>query len=259
MTMAGDESPVLTERREGAVLLVTMNRPHASNALNLDMLRGLSLAWRQAADPAVRAVVLAANGRNFCAGADLRDRPDQTQAVNDLRHAFHPMILALAALDKPVIAAVNGAAAGGGLSIALAADIRLASPEARLIPAWAGIGLSPDLGASWFLPRLIGYGRAFDWAASGDAMDAAAAAGIGLVNAMVAPEDLVQAACDRAKAIAAHPGVGVGLGKMLMRDAPGRGLAEQLEAEARAMAVAGADPQRQQAMATRMTALAKGR
>ncbi|WEK02223.1 MAG: enoyl-CoA hydratase-related protein [Candidatus Sphingomonas phytovorans] len=245
--MEGD--PILIERR-GPVLGVALNRPAASNALNPAMLRALSLAWRDAANPGVRAVVLTANGRNFCAGADLRDRPDQQHQVHDLRHAFHPMLLALAALDKPVVAALNGAAAGGGMALALAADIRLASPDARFVPAWASIGLPPDLGTSWFLPRIVGAARVFAWTASSAPLDAEKALAWGLVQEIVEAGQLAAQAWALAERLATVPGAALRETKRLLRDSARHSLAEQLEAEAVAVAAASADPERTAAMET---------
>ena len=257
MTPEGEPPVVMTERR-GPILGVALNRPAASNALNAAMLRSLSLAWREAADPGVRAVVLTANGRNFCAGADLRDRPDQQCQVHDLRHAFHPMLLALATLDKPVVAAVNGAAAGGGMALALAADIRLASPKARFVPAWASIGLPPDLGTSWFLPRIVGVGRVFEWVASGESLDAEKALAWGLVQTIVEPGELAMEAWTQAARLAAIPGAALRETKRLLRNSARRSLAEQLEAEAAAVAVASADPERAVAMAAARERLERG-
>ena len=168
MSSSPDGPPVLLEW-DGPVLVITLNRPRVANALDPETLRRLESAWEEAAADACRAVVLTGAGRNFCAGADLGAARDRT-AEMDLRRAFHPQYLGMAALDKPVVAAVRGAAAGGGLGIALAADIRILAADARLVPGWVQIGLVPDLGASWFATRQLGVSVTFDWFATGEPM-----------------------------------------------------------------------------------------
>lgn len=246
---------VLTERR-GPVLLVTLNRPQVSNALNPDMLRALSAAWLKAKDETCRAVVLTGAGRHFCAGADLACAMEQPEEM-DLRKAFHPQLLALAALEKPVIAAINGAAAGGGLSLALAADIRILAEGALLVPAWVQIGLAPDLGASLYATRLIGEARAFEWLTTGDAMSAERALSLGLTNEIAPSHTLVDRALERAQALAAQPGNAVMLTKQLLAQARTNGLADQLEAEIRVQALAHAAPCRTEQVAARMAKFAK--
>jgi 2-(1,2-epoxy-1,2-dihydrophenyl)acetyl-CoA isomerase len=244
-------SPAVVTERRGAVLLVTLNRPHVSNALNPDMLRALSAAWLEAKDENCRAVVLTGAGRHFCAGADLAaamERPGEM----DLRHTFHPQLLALAALEKPVIAAINGAAAGGGLGLALAADIRIMTDSARLVPAWVQIGLAPDLGASWYATRLLGEARAFDWFTTGDPMAAQRALELGLANEITVLDGLLDRALERAQALASQPGRAVTLTKQLLAQARSNGLADQLEAEVRTQAMAHAAPSRTKQVAARM-------
>ncbi len=246
---------VLTERR-GDVLLVTLNRPQVSNALNPDMLRGLSEAWIEAAGETCHAVVLTGAGRNFCAGADLATAAENPGDM-DLRRAFHPQLLALAALKKPVIAAINGAAAGGGLGLALAADLRIMSDNARLVPAWVQIGLAPDLGASWYATRLLGEARAFDWFTMGESMSAERALSLGLANEVTPPDALVARALNRAQALAAQPGLAVPLTKQLLAQARRNGLADQLEAEIRIQTMAHATPGRTEQVAARMASFAR--
>jgi 2-(1,2-epoxy-1,2-dihydrophenyl)acetyl-CoA isomerase len=155
----------------------------------------------------------------------------------------------MAALDKPVLAAVNGPAAGAGLAIALAADIRVASTAARFVPAFARIGVVPDNGGSWFVVRALGYGAAFEWLASGREMLAAEALQRGLVAEVVPPDDLLAAALARARALAAMPGRAVGLTKLLLNAALTNNLAQQLDVEADYQALAVADPGRTAARA----------
>ncbi|MBB4699668.1 enoyl-CoA hydratase/isomerase family protein [Sphaerisporangium siamense] len=243
-------STVITER-DGPVLTVTLNRPHVLNALDAETLLALADAWHEAADPEVRAVVVTGSGKGFCAGADLRTPPDPSRkpGSSGLRHTYHPHVLAMAALEKPVIAAVNGAAAGAGLSLAAAADVRIAAATAKFVPAFATVGLVPDAGGAYFLPRLLGYARAFEWLATGRAVPAEEALSWGLVSRVVPPEELLPAAAELAHRMAAMPGVAVGLTKRLLDHGLTHGLADLLDEEARAQARAVADPGRQRARA----------
>src|SRR5438552_7720223 len=160
--------------REGAVLTITLNRPDVLNAFNTEMHRALGAALKEARDSEVRAVVLTGAGRGFCVGQDLtefREAPGDIGAR--LRENYHPNVLAIRALEKPVIAAVNGAAAGAGLSVACACDIRIAADSATFIPAFVNIGLIPDSGGSYFIARLLGPARSFEWMSSGRRLTAA--------------------------------------------------------------------------------------
>jgi 2-(1,2-epoxy-1,2-dihydrophenyl)acetyl-CoA isomerase len=226
-------------RWDGDVLVVTMNRPQASNALNPTVLEGLSAAFAEAADDRCRAVVLSGAGRNFCAGADIKAYQIDATAMQ-LQSAFHPPLYALAALRKPVIAALNGAVAGGGLGFALAADIRIMGQSARLHPAWVHIGLAPDLGASWMLPRLMGYGRAYEWLTMGEPMTADRALDLGLVNAVVPDDMLLDSAIERARQLATRSPLALALTKQLLLDSYERDFKAQVEEEARLQALAGA-------------------
>jgi 2-(1,2-epoxy-1,2-dihydrophenyl)acetyl-CoA isomerase len=255
MTEAGGQ-PVILRAWHGKVLLVTLNRPHVSNGLNPELLAAFSQVWAEAASPDCRAVVLTGAGRNFCGGADL-SAIQAGQSSTDLRDVFHPPFLAMAACQKPVITAINGAAAGGGLGLALASDIRIAADSARFVPGWVQIGLVPDLGGSWFAPRLIGEARTFEWFASGRPMPAAEALGIGLVSEVVPAENLVERALQRAQALAEQPGEAVALTKRLLALSRKNALAEQLEAEVEWQALAIAAPTRAEQVAARMASFKK--
>ncbi len=250
-------SVVLRERR-GSVLLVTMNRQDSLNAFNAEMHRALSDAWLEASSREVRAVVLTGNGRGFSAGADLTQPPLPENLGNStLRHTFNAHTLAMAALEKPVIAAVNGAAAGAGLSLACAADIRLASSTAKFVPAFVDIGLVPDAGGSWFLARLLGYSRAFEWLASNRRIEAYEALQWGLVTEVLEPEELLTRALLLAEQLAAKPGRAVGLTKRLLSQASRSSLADQLEAEVEMQNFALQDPERVLARAAMIERLKK--
>jgi 2-(1,2-epoxy-1,2-dihydrophenyl)acetyl-CoA isomerase len=175
------------------LLEITLNRPDVLNAFNEQLSADLLDVFTRARDDdAVRAVLLTGAGRAFCSGQDLRDideQPDRSLAES-LERLYNPLIRAMRALPKPVIAAINGACAGAGLSLALACDLRYASDRAKLIQVFVRIGLVPDSGSSWFMPRLVGYARAFELCATGRDVSAAEAERIGLVNAVL-PHDLL--------------------------------------------------------------------
>jgi 2-(1,2-epoxy-1,2-dihydrophenyl)acetyl-CoA isomerase len=233
-----DAEPVLTGR-EGAVLTITLNRPDKLNAFNSAMHEGLRAALREARADDVRAVVITGAGRGFCVGQDLtefRDAPDDI--AERLRTGYHPNILAIRALEKPVIAAVNGAAAGAGLSLACACDLRIAADSAVFVPAFVNIGLIPDSGGSFFIHRLLGYSRAFEWMASGRRLTAGRAHAWGIVNEVVEDEELPSRAAEIAATFAAMPTRAVGMTKRLFDGAASRTLEEQLEVEAQLQSAA---------------------
>jgi 2-(1,2-epoxy-1,2-dihydrophenyl)acetyl-CoA isomerase len=219
--------------REGAVLTIMLNRPDVLNALNSAMHRALAAALKEARDPDVRAVILTGAGRGFCVGQDLtefREAPGDIGAR--LRESYHPNLLAIRALEKPVIAAVNGAAAGAGLSIVCACDVRIASDAAAFIPAFINIGLVPDSGGSYFVTRILGPARAFEWLTSGRKLTAAEAHAWGLVSEVVAADALAGSGAELAAKLAALPTRGIGMTKRLLDHAVGASLEEQLEREA---------------------------
>ena len=181
-------------QRDGAVLTITLNRPDVLNAFNGAMHKALNAALKEARDDEVRAVVVTGAGRGFCVGQDLTEFRDAAGDIGDrLRSTYHPNILAIRALEKPVIAAVNGAAAGAGMSFACACDIRIASDAAVFVPAFVNIGLVPDSGGTFFVTRLLGYARAFEWLCSGRRLSAAEAHAWGLVSEVVEAEALAGA------------------------------------------------------------------
>src|SRR3954464_9550120 len=154
--------------RDDAVLTITLNRPDVLNAFNAELHKALAAALKEARAPEVRAVVLTGAGRGFCVGQDLTEFREAPGDIGDrLRGNYHPNILAIRALEKPVIAAVNGAAAGAGLSFVCACDLRIAADAASFVPAFINIGLVPDSGCSYFVTRILGPARAFEWLAPG--------------------------------------------------------------------------------------------
>src|SRR5213596_1152100 len=189
--------------RDGAVLTITLNRPDVLNAFNEAMHNALAAALDEARAPDVRAVVLTGAGRGFCVGQDLtefREAPGDIGAR--LRGNYHPNIRAIRALEKPVIAAVNGAAAGAGLSFACACDLRIAADSASFVPAFINIGLIPDSGGTYFITELLGYARAFEWLATGRRLSAAEAHQWGLVSEVVEADALPARAAEVAAELA---------------------------------------------------------
>jgi 2-(1,2-epoxy-1,2-dihydrophenyl)acetyl-CoA isomerase len=219
--------------REGAVLTITLNRPDVLNAFNAAMHKALAAALRDARDPDVRAVVVTGAGRGFCVGQDLTEFREAPGDIGErLRSTYHPNVLAIRALEKPVIAAVNGAAAGAGMSFACACDVRIAADSAVFVPAFVNIGLVPDSGGTFFVTRLLGYARAFEWLCSGRRLSAAEAHAWGLVSDVVEDGGLHVRAAEVAAELAALPTRAIGMTKRLLDRAGGSTLDEQLEWEA---------------------------
>jgi 2-(1,2-epoxy-1,2-dihydrophenyl)acetyl-CoA isomerase len=229
---------VLTSR-EGGVLTITLNRPDVLNALNADVHAGLAAALKDARDPEVRAVVLTGAGRGFCVGQDLKEFSEGASDVADrLRSTYHPNVTAIRELEKPVIAAVNGPAAGAGLSLACACDLRVAADSASFVPAFIGIGLVPDSGGTFFVTRLLGPARAFEWMTSNRKLTAAEAQAWGLVSEVVEADRLLERAAELARTYAEAPTRGIGMTKRLLDAAVTAHLEEQLEREAHLQAAA---------------------
>jgi 2-(1,2-epoxy-1,2-dihydrophenyl)acetyl-CoA isomerase len=225
--------------RDGSVLTITLNRPDVLNAFNAAMHKELAGALKEARNADVRAVVITGAGRGFCVGQDLTEFRDAAGDIGDrLRSTYHPNVHAIRALEKPVIAAVNGAAAGAGMSFACACDLRIAADSAVFVPAFVNIGLVPDSGATFFVTRLLGYARAFEWLCSGRRLSAAEAYDWGIVSEVVDAGDLAGRAADVAAELAALPTRAIGMTKRLLDRASGSTLDEQLEWEAQLQAAA---------------------
>jgi 2-(1,2-epoxy-1,2-dihydrophenyl)acetyl-CoA isomerase len=225
--------------RDGAVLTITLNRPDVLNAFNTEMHGALAAALRDARDGGVRAVVITGAGRGFCVGQDLTEFREAPGDIGSrLRDNYHPNIRAIRALEKPVIAAVNGAAAGAGMSLACASDLRVAADSATFVPAFINIGLIPDSGGSYFVTRILGPARAFEWLASGKRLTAAEAHAWGLVSEVVELGALAGRAAELAAQLAELPTRGVGMTKRLLDHAVTATLDEQLEREAQLQAAA---------------------
>jgi len=224
--------------RDGAVQTITLNRPEVFNAFNRALHAALREALKEARDPEVRAVVVTGAGRGFCAGQDLKEFSEAGDVGSSLRATYHPNVLAIRALEKPVIAAVNGPCAGAGLSFACACDFRIAADVATFVPGFIGIGLVPDAGGTFFINRLLGPSRAFEWMSSNRKLTAAEAHAWGLVSEVVEADALPARAAELAAFYAALPTRAIGMTKRLFDHAGGASLDEQLEYEAQLQAAA---------------------
>ena len=223
----------------GDWMQITLNRPDKLNCLNKSMHLALRAALQQAHDQAARAVLITGAGRGFCAGQDLGDRrpgtsnwpPDLQQSLNDY---FNPNIKLITSLPAPVICAVNGVAAGAGMSIALACDMVLAADSASFIQSFSKIGLVPDAGSSWILPRRVGMARAMGLALTATPLSAADAEAWGLIWKRYEDDALLQAARAMAEQLASGPTAAFASTKMLMQRAATADIETQLDHEARA-------------------------
>jgi 2-(1,2-epoxy-1,2-dihydrophenyl)acetyl-CoA isomerase len=224
--------------RNGAVQTITLNRPDVLNAFNRALHKALREALKAARDPEVRAVVLTGAGRGFSAGQDLKEFGEAPDVSDALRESYHPNVLAIRALEKPVIAAVNGVCAGAGLSLACVCDFRIAADDASFVPGFIGIGLVPDAGGTYFLHRLLGAARAFEWMSSNRRLTAAEAHTWGLVSEVIEADVLPARAAELAAMYAALPTRGIGMTKRLFDHADNATLEEQLEMEAQLQAAA---------------------
>ncbi len=235
---------ILSEMTDG-VLTLTLNRPDVLNAVTDAMLAELQAAFRDAErDAAVRCIVLTGAGRGFCAGQDLNARGGATDAprlsVGDhLRQGYNPLVRRIRAIEKPVIAAVNGVAAGAGANLALACDIRIASEAASFVQAFVKIGLVPDSGGTLFLPMLVGYAKAAELAFTGDRIGAEECLRLGIVNQVVPADAFVEKTRELATRLAALPTRAIGLTKRAFNRAMMPDLDAVLEYEADMQTLAG--------------------
>jgi 2-(1,2-epoxy-1,2-dihydrophenyl)acetyl-CoA isomerase len=228
----------------GRVAEVTLNRPEVSNAVDLDVARHLRRAVDQAvSDSAVDVLLLRGAGRLFCGGGDLaamRAAPDRPAFLASLANAAHEAVRAIHALEKPVVAAVQGAAAGIGFSLVVAADLVVAGESARFVTAYTSLGLTPDGGLSWLLPRAIGERRAVELLLTSDPLDAARAQAFGIVSEICCDDDVLPRSRATAARLAARPTHALGAARRLVRTSWGHTLEEHLDTEAQAIARASA-------------------
>ncbi|MFY9529475.1 MAG: enoyl-CoA hydratase [Candidatus Acidiferrales bacterium] len=233
---------VLLEERSGAVVTLRLNRPDRLNALNFELGDALAKALAHLAhDASVRAVVITGTGRGFCAGGDLeflRDARNRRAGheLEALLNAAKEICVSIATMEKPVLAAVNGPAAGGGANLALACDLRIASEEASFGQSFAKLGLFPDFGGTYFLPRLVGPAHALELFLTGEMIPAAEASRIGMVNRVVPAAKFEEETRRLAEQLAAAPPLAVRPLKRVLTFGDRKALEERLDDEARQQA-----------------------
>lgn len=231
--MASYES-ILSEAT-GGVCLITLNRPEVYNALNEKMKKELNDALKAAEkDASVRCLVIRGAGdKAFCSGQDLKEHAGANRSLKEsLEKSYNPMIRRIRTMEKPVIAMINGVAAGAGCSLALACDMRIMSAETKLTEVFIRIGLIPDSGSHWFLPRLVGMARAFEYAATGRDITADEAERVGLVNRVVPAGQLEPETMALARKFAGAPTKAIGLIKRALNKAHAADLDTLLDYEA---------------------------
>ena len=210
------EKAVLYNVEEG-VALITLNRPDRYNAVNQDLVDGISESLKKAKeDEPVRAIVLTGNGRGFCAGADMTvfgEEVTPEQRRDYIINQYQPLIGQFFNLNKPIIGAINGTAAGVGAAFALACDLRVMSAKSSILYAFVNIGLGPDGGASWLLSRQVGYSKAFEIAISGKKIMGQECLELGLTNKLVDNEEIVKKGINWAKELAKKPTLAIGITK----------------------------------------------
>lgn len=224
------------------VATITLNRPEVYNALNDEITFELQDAFKSVAkDQSVRVVILTGEGKAFCSGQDLKASSSQGKRsfLDSLHKRYNPLILGMRNLAKPIVCRLNGVAAGAGCSLALACDIIVASEEATLIEVFINIGLVPDSGSSFFLPRLTGMARAFELCSMGNRIKGREAFELGLVNKVVKPEELDAAVKNYTDYFAQAPTRAIGLIKKMLNKSATSTLEEMLEYEAYCQEIAG--------------------
>jgi 2-(1,2-epoxy-1,2-dihydrophenyl)acetyl-CoA isomerase len=240
-----DEQTVLYDLSDG-IATITLNRPHVYNAFNEQLHKELFDALKQAErDPGARCIVITGAGKAFCSGQDIKDIPlDGSRSLgNTVRERYNPLIMKIHNMPRPVVAAVNGVAAGAGFSLALACDLRIAVEGARFVAAFANIGLAADSGMSYFLPRLIGPARAAELIMTGGTLDAQAAYEYGMINRVASADEFPDAVRQLAARLADGPALALGLIKRSLHVGAHGTLEQALEYEAQAQQIAGSSPE----------------
>jgi 2-(1,2-epoxy-1,2-dihydrophenyl)acetyl-CoA isomerase len=252
--MTSDAAPPPEVRYEvaGGIATITLDRPEALNALTVAMKEALLGAFRSVArDRGVHAVVLTGSGRAFCAGQDLKERleADAAPLAVELRERYNPIIRAMRTLDQPILGAINGVAAGAGASLAFACDVRVAAEGATFALAFGRIGLVPDSGATWLLPRLVGPAKAAEMALLGESLSAAEAERFGLVARVVPADALAEEARSVAARLAALAPWALALTKRALERSWSVDLDAALEDEAWRQGIAGASADHREGLA----------
>lgn len=237
--------PEIEVRREGAVAVVTLARPEVFNAFSLAMVRRLRAELETlVADADVGAIVLTGAGKAFCAGGDVQEMLDNVHRAHDhflaLTAEHHAVVRLLVEGPKPVVCALNGVAAGGGFGLALCGDLRIASEKARFKPAYFRLGVAPDGGSTWLLPRLVGFTRAQELLFHDRVVEATEALALGLVHEVVPHERLLARALEEADALARGPPFALAAAKRLMAETTSNDVAQQLALERRLNSESGA-------------------
>ena len=240
--------PLITNK-EGGVFFITLNRPDFLNAINRDLLSALSSALHEADAPDVRAVVIKGMGRAFCAGQDLKEASAGKLDYEKHLELYNEVFLQIRRLEKPVIAGVHGVAAGAGMSLALAADLRLLSYSASFITAFARIGLAPDTGITATLPRLVGMGKAFELLALSPEINAVQALELGLANRLVSDDEFEETLIRWSTEIANGPTLVYGLVKRALNSNRATTLEEAVALEAELQGIAGGSRDHQEGLA----------
>jgi 2-(1,2-epoxy-1,2-dihydrophenyl)acetyl-CoA isomerase len=236
--------PVLLEIDDDGLARLTLNRPDASNAIDVALARALADAANELADTeGVRALLLTGAGARFCGGGDVREfaaaGDGLDAALEAILSSLHAAVVNLARLDAPTVVAVQGSAAGAGLALVAGADLVVAAASAKLVMAYTGIGLVPDGGSTWYLPRVVGVRRATELSLTNRVLTADEALSWGLVNAVVPDDELAASAEAVARELAAGPTLAFGAAKRLLRSSLANDLESQLAHEAEAMVSAG--------------------
>ena len=234
-------SDILLYELKDGIATITLNRPDTYNAFNNDLSFQFIDALKQTRkDPNVRVVVITGAGKAFCSGQDLKDVKGKKRSLGEsVEKRYNPMVKLITGIEKPFICRMNGVAAGAGASIALACDYTIASEKAKMVWAFANIGLVLDSGSSYFLPRLVGRQKAFELATLGNKITAAQALELGLVNQVVAPEELDEAVHAIASRYAKAPTKAIGLIKRMLTRSFNSSIAEMLEMEKHGQEIAG--------------------
>lgn len=233
-------SEIIKELNSG-ILKITLNRPDSLNAFNTKMLLDLQQAFKEAECDDVRCVVITGAGKGFCSGQDLKDFEEEKKTFKEaIEKKYNPLIRQIMSLPKPVICGINGVAAGAGLSLALACDFRIAVESAQLIEVFINIGLVPDSGSSFTLPRITGLTKAYQMCATGERLTGADAKRLGIVNVCVQTPEVLKAALDKySKKFAKMPTKALGLIKELINNSYNLSLDEVLNKEAEFQDIAG--------------------
>jgi len=227
---------------ENGVAKITLNRPKVYNSFNREMALAMqAILDKCASDPEVRAIYITGEGKAFCAGQDLQEAidPDGPELSTIVSEHYNPIIQRIRNIEKPIVAAINGVAAGAGANIALACDITIATESASFIQAFSKIGLIPDSGGTFFLPRIIGMQKATALMMLGDKVSAKEAESLGMIYKVVADDEFKETSYTVAKTLAQMPTRGLGYTKKLLNQSYSNNLSEQLAAEDKYQTIAG--------------------